>query len=182
MVKQNVCVFGSREQHSRLVYTSWSETIFMDIISNKFKAGVVFLINNYLQFTLGRFNAPHANTPYFFMIIMGIYSIVLPTNPYFKISRRAYERLLTTCIGNCKNVNLSHSSSHYTVYLYHAPANYKLVVIEGRSNLVILVLRGYTILTRGKRQLYILVTLIKYTTTETPNTKIILIIVRFDLV
>ena len=77
----------------------------------------------------------YGNTPYFFMIIMGIYSIVLPTNPYFKISRRAYERLLTTCIENCKNVNLSHSSSHYKVYLYHAPANYKLVVIRGEIKL-----------------------------------------------
>ena len=52
--------FGSREWQSKLLYTSWSETTFIDIISTKFKAGVVFLINNLLQFTLGRFDAPHA--------------------------------------------------------------------------------------------------------------------------
>ena len=58
----SICVFRFQRaaQQACLYSTSWSETIFMDIISNKFKAGVVFLINNYLQFTLGRFDLPHA--------------------------------------------------------------------------------------------------------------------------
>ena len=38
--------FVSRERHSKLFYTSWSETTSIDIISTKFKAGVIFLITN----------------------------------------------------------------------------------------------------------------------------------------
>ena len=55
--KECLCLSVAESGTAGLFILSESKTIFMDIICNKFKAGVVFLINNTLQFTLGRFDA-----------------------------------------------------------------------------------------------------------------------------
>ena len=53
--KECLCLSVAESGTAGLFILSESETVFMDIICNKFKAGV--LINNTLQFTLGRFDA-----------------------------------------------------------------------------------------------------------------------------